>query len=37
MTLEGRRRFRRDDVLHLVERLANFTTLRAPAERRRHC
>jgi excisionase family DNA binding protein len=37
MTLGGRRRFRRDDVLHLVERLANVTTLRAPAERRRHC
>jgi excisionase family DNA binding protein len=36
MTLGGRRRFRRDDVLQVVERLANVTPFRAPAERRRH-
>jgi excisionase family DNA binding protein len=36
MTLGGRRRFRRDDVLQVVERLANVTAFRAPAARRRH-
>jgi excisionase family DNA binding protein len=36
MTLGGQRRFRRDDVLPLVERLTNVTTARASAARRRH-
>ena len=35
MTLGGQRRFRRDDVLQLVERLATVTPVRVPAERRR--
>jgi excisionase family DNA binding protein len=35
MTLGGRRRFRRHDVLHLIERLTNVTTAGAPVERRR--
>jgi excisionase family DNA binding protein len=34
MTLGGRRRFRRDDVLHLFERLASVTVSDAPALRR---
>jgi excisionase family DNA binding protein len=35
-TLGGQRRFRRADVLQLVDRLVNVTTFRAPAKPPRH-